>query len=174
MSISSIFSGSSKNYDILNIINKPINTEHPHPLIFCFTPQRIKKGDDWPCYKCFLRYPHDTPSFHCTLCNYDLCQNCVGKYKLNQVKINKKNLNESQGSKIFKWQIKFQEHMHLLTLIQKRNLNYTWNCKKCSKEYKNKDLSFYCSLCDYSICSNCIGINNKISFDDIVNPSFQF
>ena len=173
MSLSTLFKGSSKNYDILNIINKPINTEHQHPLIFCFTPLRIKKGENWPCGKCFLRYSHDTPSFYCTLCNYDLCQNCLGKYKLNQVKINKNKSNESQSSNIFKWQRKFQGHMHLLTLIQKRNQNYSWRCNKCSKDFRNKNSSFYCSLCDYCICSNCIGINYITTLDDIENPSFN-
>ena len=172
MSINSNFSGAINNYDILKLINKPTNTEHQHPLVFCFTPQRIIKGDFWTCNKCSLRHPYDIPSFYCTFCDYYLCQNCLGKYKLNQVKINKKNYNEEQGANVFKWQQKFDEHKHLLTFILKRNKNFSWTCNKCAKEYKNNEPLFYCSLCDYDLCFKCMGTNKLVTYEDVENPSF--
>ena len=33
----------------------------------------------------------------------------------------------------------------------------TWSCNKCKKDYDINKSSFYCTFCDFDICSNCIG-----------------
>ena len=163
--MSSIFVGKAENYDFLSLLNIPINLDyHNHPLLFCFTLDRAKHGTDWSCNKCFLKYTYDTPSFYCTVCDFDLCQNCVGKYRPNQIQIYKHDMNYSQeeSNNVFQWQTIFPKHIHLLTKIQKRNINnpnYTWKCNDCSNSFINNYLSFYCSLCDYFICQNCINKN---------------
>ena len=177
MSLNSIFCKTLKNYDFLSLINLPIKVEHQHPIIFCFTPERIKNGQHWSCHKCFSRYSFEKPSFFCTLCNYDLCQNCLAEYKLNQIQINIITSKVPQDPlNIFQWQKLFPEHIHLLTLIQKANKNKTWKCNKCSNIFTNNDSSFYCSLCDFYICKECMNKNyknnkmNKMINYDIENP----
>ena len=175
MSISSFFSQDLKQYDFLCLINNTIKIEsqHPHPIIFCFTPERIKKGHNWNCNKCLYRYCSQFPSFFCTFCDYDLCQNCIGKYKINQVEINKKTSEvETNQNNQFEWQNIYPEHKHFLTLVLKRNKNFSWKCNKCLKIYKNDESLFYCSLCDFNICKDCINKDNKknILEYDIENP----
>ena len=175
MSISSIFSPAPKQYDFLCLINNSIKIEkqHPHPLIFCFTPERTKNVEYWNCNKCFSRYSKQIPSFFCTFCDYDLCQNCLGKFKINQVEINKTTSQvETNQNNNFQWQKIYPEPKHFLALILKRNKNFTWKCDNCIKNYKNDESLFYCSLCDFNICKECKNKNNKnIHFDyDIENP----
>ena len=69
------------------------------------------------------------------------------------------NYSQEKSNNVFQWQTIFPKHIHLLTKIQKRNINnpnYTWKCNDCSNSFINNYLSFYCSLCDYFICQNCI------------------
>ena len=160
-----IFYGIAKDYPFLSYINQSIKIDyHEHPLIFCTTPERCKQGSSWTCNKCFLNYSYDTPSFYCTFCDFDLCQNCLSKYKLNQINLYEKNINSNipqKSNNNFQWQKMSPHHIHLLTLIQKRNKNFSWKCDICSHNYGNINLSFYCSLCDYYICPNCFLINSN-------------
>ena len=149
------------NNDMISLINFPILIEtHKHPLIFCST----KRIDGWSCDKCSSSNKCSTPSFYCTYCDYDLCQNCLGNHRLNEIKRYKRNLSnfsniKQDGEKSFNWQISFPNHNHLLSLLKKEN-NCIWKCSNCKKEYKNNNIfSYYCSLCDYNICELC---NNKI------------
>ena len=75
--------------------------------------------------------------------------------KLTQIKLYKiaKN-NNLTSSNIFEWHKNCPEHIHFLALIKKRNRNnkISWKCSKCSKYFNNNDLSFYYSVCDYSLC----------------------
>ena len=50
---------------------------------------------------------------------------------------------------------KYPNHIHLLTLIIKRNKNYSWKCNKCSKTFQNENSAYYCSLCDWYLCQPC-------------------
>ena len=175
MSISSIFSPTPKQYDFLCLINNSIIIEkqHPHPLIFCFTPERAKNVEYWNCNKCFSRYSKQIPSFFCTFCDYDLCQNCLGKFKINQVEINKTTSDfETNQNNALEWQKIYPEHKHPLALVLKRNKNFSWKCNKCLKNYKNDESLFYCSLCDFSICKDCLNRNiyKKDLGYDIENP----
>ena len=52
----------------------------------------------------------------------------------------------------FKWLKKAPNHIHLLTLIIKRNKNYSWKCNKCSQTFQNENSAYYCSLCDWYLC----------------------
>ena len=47
-----------------------------------------------------------------------------------------------------------------MTLIKRGNNN--WICDICSQNFQKKDSSFYCSLCDFDICFNCLNQNNNI------------
>ena len=45
---------------------------HPHPLILCTT----KRASNWYCDHCQNFYDNSHYSYLCTLCDYDLCENC--------------------------------------------------------------------------------------------------
>ena len=147
---------SLNNIDITSFINFPIKIDaHEHPLLLCI----CKRPGGWECDKCSNSY-ENTPSFYCTYCDYDLCQKCLGEYKLNQVKICERNSkvfniirNESNNN--IQWQRKFPCHKHSLSLIYKTKKS-SWTCNKCSNKYHNSDKSlYYCSICDYNICDKC-------------------
>ena len=74
---------------ILNINSPIIVPDHEHPLIFCFVKERQANLKSWICNKCKLEIKNEQmiPSFYCTFCGYDLCQLCVGKYQLNELKV---------------------------------------------------------------------------------------
>jgi len=148
---------------------------HEHPLKLCYNIERKFYGTGWTCNKCSSSFTYDIPSYYCTFCDFDLCQNCVGEYKLNEIKIYDTNLNDFKliqyNSKDgFKWQKKYPFHSHLITNIKRYNDNNSWICNNCSKTFQNKDSSYYCSLCDFDICNDCF---NKI-FPLYFTPSNSF
>ena len=151
---------------IISLINTSILVNiHNHPLELCYTIERKNYGTGWNCNKCTKTFSYDIPSFYCTFCDFDLCHNCLGEYRLNEIKINDNNSNNykliqqiSNGN--FPWQKKNNNHSHLLTLIKRANIN--WICDICSQNFQKKDSSFYCSLCDFDICFNCLNQNNNI------------
>ena len=148
---------------IISLINFPIMIEaHKHPLLFCTT----ERSGGWKCNKCSSGFNSDEPSFYCTYCDYDLCPNCLGNCKLNQIKKYVGNLNnfsniENDKKTSFDWQVKYPNHNHLLTSIKRKN-NSSYTCNDCKKENNNQISSYYCSLCDYDICAICF-LNNKVS-----------
>ena len=154
------------NNNIISFIDFPILiADHPHPLILCIC-QRGKDNNykGWICNKCSSNYSSNTPSFYCTYCDYDLCQNCLGEYKLKSIdryNYNFKNNNNNtkkDSNKIFPWQIDYPNHQHFLSHVKKMN---NWFCDSCGYNCNNRSNSYYCSLCDYDICYKCC--NNKTS-----------
>ena len=65
---------------------------------------------------------------------------------------------EFEKSNILSTQIKSKNHIHGLVLLLS---NMNWNCKICLKYYTKDYSSYYCSLCNYNVCDNCIGYNKK-------------
>ncbi len=172
-------------YEILTLINQSINMSiHNHPLLYCLPLDRIGNNISWYCNFCNSPYNSNISSFYCTSCDYDLCPNCLSNLQLDQIKFydynsnEAKNLKNSQNSNSFKWQKKFAEHSHLLTLIKKINKNYSWKCNKCSLKYQNDEASYYCSFCDYYICRKCMDGKRLESAPIIIIPQqyndFQF
>ena len=149
--------------DFSNMIIAPFKViGHEHPLIFCFPLDRRTKCDGWTCNKCNKDYNNKIPSFYCTYCDYDICQYCIGRYQLNQFKLNlteqinnAKNINKFTKNEEYEWNKKYPSHKHALVLIGRINKYTTWNCNECKKSFRNIDPSLYCSLCDYDICLIC-------------------
>ena len=153
-----------KNNEIIYLISPPIFMPdiHKHPLLYCHPLERKNYSLKWYCDKCKSNNFFHQSSFYCTFCDFDLCQNCLGEYQIDQIKFYNSNSNESnelkkieQNENNFKWQKKFKNHNHLLTLIQKENKESSWTCDNCSKSFSNNSSSYYCSLCDYDICKDC-------------------
>ena len=168
---------SNPNYNpLLSLINIPIQIDiHEHPLILCFTPERKIYGGSWSCNNCFNNYTYQIPYFYCTFCDFDLCSNCLGNYKLNNIKAYDRTKNsyiskiQINPNNVFKWKKIYSSHMHLLTLIKKINPNFSWKCDNCSQNYNNDNQSYYCSLCDFDICEICMNNNNNIIINNINN-----
>jgi len=145
------------NNNITSLINFPILIDdHLHPLIFC-NSLRGRNCEGWVCDKCSSNYSSITPSFYCTFCDYDLCQNCLGEYKLKSIrKYNcklKNNINaKNNKNDIFPWQIDYPNHKHFMSHEKKMN---DWFCESCKQNFNNKNDSYCCSLCDYDICIKC-------------------
>ena len=150
--------------EILTLINQSIDMKniHNHPLLYCLPLDRIGSNINWYCNFCNSQYNSNISSFYCTLCDYDLCPNCMANLQIDQIRFydynstDANNLKNSQSSNSFKWQKKFSEHSHLLTLIKKINKNFSWKCNKCSLNYQNDEATFYCSFCNYYLCKKCM------------------
>ena len=183
--MNALFNLEPKDYEFLCLLNSSIKiNEHNHPIIFVNTPERSFHGKDWTCNKCNINFSFNYPSFYCTFCDFDLCQNCLGKHKLNEIElyeynINNNNLQPEGLNNNFQWRKKYPGHIHLLTLIKKRNKNYSWKCNNCAQIFQNTDTSYYCSLCDFYLCQNCFNSNRmepNISLNNVQqshNNNFQ-
>ena len=159
-------------YLLINKIRDPIIIDfHAHPLHCCFTIERGAFSEFWTCKNCGNNYSFDIPSFYCTYCDYDLCQNCLmglplGKIKFADEKCNFKvyvNKNHPNYRPNF--------HQHPLALVKseeylyndknkihcKRVPGFDNNGKKIGHEeiQLNKDSFYLCSLCNYYICKDC-------------------
>ena len=170
-------------------INFPIKIdEHEHPLLLCNCQRQNGNNQNnkgWKCDKCLTDYSYCTPSFYCTYCDYDLCTKCLGEYKLNQIKRADENIiifnnyNLINNNNCYAWQKKSSYHIHSLSLIKRVN-NSNWTCENCNKTYKkNEKMSFYCSLCDYNLCTQCYMNKNSVikprcnDFECSDNPIFH-
>ena len=163
--------------DISIFINFPIKIdEHEHPLLLCNCQ---RNNNNWICNKCSSNYTSCIPSFYCTYCDYNLCQKCLGELKLNQIKRSDENIiifnnfNMLVNNNCFTWQKKIPSHIHSLSLIRRVN-NKSWTCDNCNQTYKNeKKLLFYCSLCDYNLCSKCYMNKNTIKSNGIIDYDYD-
>ena len=136
---------SNINFESMNLIEfinlSILINNHPHPLLYCNTLDRSNFGTNWTCNVCFLNYTYDHPSFYCTFCDYDMCKNCIGNLKINDIKFydfckNKSNIHfPSNGN--FKWATKYNNHEHFLTKIKRKNDKFSWFCNLCG----NNDLN---------------------------------
>ena len=147
---------------LLSLINSPfLVSDHNHPLIYSFTLDRAKFGTNWRCNKCSSSFAYNIPSFYCIFCDFDLCEKCLLQHQIFEVILYDYNyhlfdLTPNNSNQLFNWQSIFPCHQHLLTLIKKINNNYNWNCNVCNMMYSNNQAFYYCSLCDFYLCQNCV------------------
>lgn len=157
-----------------NIITPILVPNHQHPLIYCYQVERKNKGITWTCNKCGSQYNWDAPSFYCTYCDFDVCRACLGKYQLDDLKINDLCSNYDKNllaptKAVFSLGVKYNSHNHLLTLINRFNSYFFWRCDKCFRSFKSDSPSYCCSLCDFDICPDCF--NGNFVMDQ--NPMFN-
>ena len=130
--------------------------EHEHKLIYCLT------NFDWKCNVCNKNYNKNIPTFLCSICDYNMCDECreKGMYekKLSFPKYIVPPCNTVKD--------KFKTtsyHKHRLVYCRpiRSFLKYsTWKCNKCNKIFEKEIWSYYCSECNYSLCYDNCGKNN--------------
>ena len=89
-----------------------------------------------------------------------MCESCLLNNKLSDKKLYNYNSNLfnniNNSLQPFQWTILFPCHNHYLTLIKKINENYCWTCDFCEQTYGNNESFYYCSLCNFHLCQNCV------------------
>ena len=147
---------------LLSLIDSPILVQsHIHPLVYCLTLDRAKYGTSWICNKCSGQFAYNIPSFYCVFCDFDMCERCILSHHLFEImvfdyKMNLLNFIMNNPLQLFNWQSLYPCHNHLLTLIKKVNPNFYWSCNLCKNKYGNDSAFYYCSLCDFRLCRNCV------------------
>jgi len=123
--------------------------EHEHKLVCCLT------NDNWVCEQCKNLYKSQDEKFYCSLCDYNLCQQCRKNKNYDRRKaINKKfhpDHNIDEESELL------DEKKHKLKYcLTSRNYfgDTSWDCNLCNSE-NNKGWGFYCTFCDYDVCTKC-------------------
>ena len=122
-------------------------SKHHHGLVLLYSNR------NWICDICRSEYSKNVSTYYCSICDFDVCSNCIGcgndnKYSLNQFH------HEQTGLKNYK----FPCHEHQLIYCRTSRNKYhdtNWICELCFKNYENKIWSFYCTNCDYDICLSC-------------------
>ena len=170
-----------------NIINNPLNTEnnqnlrtnrnlflsriresiiidaHPHPLNCCFTPERAKFSQIWTCKNCGNNYSFRIPSFYCTYCDYDFCQNCLMKLPLGRITM----MNKPRYYNVYintnhpNYNLNFDVHPLALVKFEEYNYNVNNDSIDCNNKLCNKKIHlleddfYFCSLCSKYVCKEC-------------------
>jgi hypothetical protein len=124
--------------------------DHEDRLVYSLTPF------DWKCNVCKKNYSKNEPKYYCSICDYNMCDNCVDAGHYDKKRTFPKSIppcNINCKNKSLK-----AEHSHDLVFCRTSRcvLNETyWFCNECQKGYNPEDWGFYCTLCDYDLCSKC-------------------
>ena len=142
--------------DFLNFLNEKYKElgrkidEHEHKVIY------TKTNYDWKCKECNQKYSKTKSRFYCSICDYNMCNNCRKNKKYYIIGCIPTDA-EPSNNKIKKQFIKHKGHEHRLTYCRtKRTASHGgWICNKCKDEFTNKVWTFYCTCCDYDLCTAC-------------------
>ena len=133
----------------------PVDT-HPHPLILSNGDMRQYQADGWYCSICQNKehsFFNNMFSFHCKICEYDLCLLCIEKHDYRVVN-DKMIKHVPKGKKVY-----VTKHPHYLLLSGKEDRytgkDYSWNCDICKVVACDSVYSFHCKKCGYDVCSDC-------------------
>ena len=147
--------------------DKILVDSHKHPLTLSNEQMRQYRGNRWFCDICNNKedpFLSNTLSFNCSICKYDLCQNCIEIH--NYKKINNKLLDKvPKGKKVY-----VRNHPHPLLLSNKEERNYpndSWICDICKVIFSDYIFSLHCKKCDYDVCLNCFNENYEERKNDI-------
>lgn len=125
--------------------------EHQHGLVYCITIF------PWSCNLCKINYDISNAKYYCSLCDFNMCDNCHSKGNYTK----KKSFPENNSF----LQIPFRQfyktiyHEHSLIYCRSSRSNNSligWVCDICERKFKNEDWSFFCTKCNFDVCINCI------------------
>ena len=122
--------------------------EHNHQLVYMIT------NKNWNCNLCLEKYKNSEPTYYCTMCDYNICMNCMAKISDEQ-----KYPFFSDGLcldyEITTVNVKCHNHPLIYCITSRTRIPTLWNCNLCKKSYGIECWSFFCSVCDYDICLEC-------------------
>jgi len=129
--------------------------EHPHKLVYCISLL------DWNCSLCKNNFQKEKAKYYCSLCGFNMCDKCHSKGNYIKKKSFPDNLKLNPSDKnILNPVLKTEYHNHNLYYCRSSRsvIGYsTWICDICKTKFKNDIWSFYCTQCDYDLCSKCAG-----------------
>ena len=129
--------------------------EHPHKLVYCISIL------NWTCSICNKNYDKKEAKYYCSLCNYYMCDICHSKGNYTKKKLfpgGIKPSNTDIKNPILK--SNYHEHNLIYCCNSRSAVGYTsWCCDVCQLDYDNDIWSFYCTQCDFDLCSKCAGYN---------------
>ena len=127
--------------------------EHPHKLVYCISIS------NWKCSLCDINYTKEKAKYYCCICDFNMCDKCHTKGEYIKKKIFPEGITPSNID-IKNPILKFNNHEHPLIYCRSSRsvIRYnTWICDICECKYKNDIWSFYCTQCDYDLCTKCAG-----------------
>ena len=127
--------------------------EHPHKLVYCISIL------NWKCSLCDINYTKEKAKYYCCICDFNMCDKCHTKGEYIKKKIFPEGITPSNID-IKNPILKYNNHEHPLIYCRSSRsvIRYnTWICDICDCKYKNDIWSFYCTQCDYDLCTKCAG-----------------
>ena len=129
--------------------------EHPHKLVYCISIL------NWTCSICHKNYEKTDAKYYCSLCDYYMCDKCHSKGNYTKKKVFPDGIKPSNPD--IKYPIlKSNHHEHNLIYCRSSRsvVGYSlWCCDVCHLDFDNDIWSFYCTQCDFDLCSKCAGFN---------------
>ena len=141
------------NYKLGEIV--PVDI-HCHPLTLSNDDMRHYKGGGWYCSICQNKkhpYFNNIFSFHCSKCQYDLCDRCILLHDYRIIN-GKMEVRTPKGKKVY---VSVHPHYLLLTGKEERQTEKDngWTCNICKTSACDSVYSFNCKECGYNVCSRC-------------------
>ena len=131
--------------------------EHHHKLVYCISLL------NWECSLCKNKYNKEDAKYYCSLCDFNMCDNCHSKHNCTKKKAFPEGVVQPSNEKIKEQFLETKYHkMHKLFYCRTSRsvIGYsTWICNICDKKFNNDIWSFYCTQCDFDLCKKCAGFN---------------
>ena len=129
--------------------------EHPHKLIYCISLL------NWDCSLCKEKFKKEDAKYYCSLCDFNMCDKCHSKTNCTKKKAFPEGIIKPSNSNINNQFLDTKHHkLHKLFYCRTSRsvIGYSkWMCNNCNKTFKNDIWSFYCTQCDFDLCSVCAG-----------------
>ena len=129
--------------------------EHIHNLVYCLN------NFSWKCNLCKIKYEKKIPKYYCSICNFSLCEKCHEIRNYPKKKAFPDEINNSNIS-VQKKFLKTVYHKHYLVYSRTSRDSdelKQWYCNNCKETFDNNVWSFYCTKCDFDLCTKCAGYN---------------
>ena len=130
-------------------INKIKSPLHNHYLHLCVTERFL--DCDYICDICAKVFKNFTPSYYCTICDFDMCEECtiLTEFLPKSRKVESRN----EGNY---WQFKSQKHNnHPLAFLSLKKNNKIMKCECCQKVLNPEEYFYFCSGCEFCLCEEC-------------------
>ena len=101
------------------------------------------------------------PKYYCSICNFSLCEKCHEIRNYPKKKAFPDEINNSNIS-VQKKFLKTVYHKHYLVYSRTSRDSdelKQWYCNNCKETFDNNVWSFYCTKCDFDLCTKCAGYN---------------